>query len=93
MFLQAFDEGWITRRPRQARLPLGRDHHHDVERRVGAFPQADESDGIPSGRMPARRRSRADVNRELERRFPPEFRNRIDQVVLFQPLTKDERCG
>jgi ATP-dependent Clp protease ATP-binding subunit ClpA len=32
----------------------------------------------------------AEINRELERRFPPEFRNRIDQVVIFQPLTKDE---
>ena len=32
----------------------------------------------------------SEVNRELERRFPPEFRNRIDEVVLFQPLTKDE---
>jgi len=31
-----------------------------------------------------------EINRELERRFPPEFRNRIDQVVLFQPLTMDE---
>jgi ATP-dependent Clp protease ATP-binding subunit ClpA len=31
-----------------------------------------------------------DVMRELERRFPPEFRNRIDEVVLFAPLTKDE---
>jgi ATP-dependent Clp protease ATP-binding subunit ClpA len=30
------------------------------------------------------------VNKELERRFPPEFRNRIDEVVLFQPLTHDE---
>ena len=28
--------------------------------------------------------------RELERRFSPEFRNRIDEVVIFQPLTKDE---
>jgi ATP-dependent Clp protease ATP-binding subunit ClpA len=28
--------------------------------------------------------------RELERRFPPEFRNRIDEVVLFSPLTHDE---
>jgi ATP-dependent Clp protease ATP-binding subunit ClpA len=28
--------------------------------------------------------------RELERRFPPEFRNRIDEVVLFNPLTHDE---
>src|SRR5262249_12045783 len=25
-----------------------------------------------------------------ERRFPPEFRNRIDEVVLFSPLTHDE---
>ena len=29
--------------------------------------------------------------RELERRFPPEFRNRIDEVVLFAPL--DARRG
>jgi ATP-dependent Clp protease ATP-binding subunit ClpC len=31
-----------------------------------------------------------DINRELERKFPPEFRNRIDEVVVFQPLTKPE---
>jgi ATP-dependent Clp protease ATP-binding subunit ClpA len=31
-----------------------------------------------------------DVTRELERRFPPEFRNRIDDVVIFSPLTRDE---
>jgi ATP-dependent Clp protease ATP-binding subunit ClpA len=28
--------------------------------------------------------------RELERRFPPEFRNRIDEVVLFEPLSHGE---
>ena len=28
--------------------------------------------------------------RELERRFSPEFRNRIDEVVVFRPLSKDE---
>ncbi|HXD73130.1 MAG TPA: AAA family ATPase, partial [Vicinamibacterales bacterium] len=33
---------------------------------------------------------RGEVVRELERRFPPEFRNRIDEVVLFAPLTQDE---
>ena len=33
---------------------------------------------------------RVEVMRELERRFPPEFRNRIDDVVLFSPLTHDE---
>ena len=32
-----------------------------------------------------------EVMRELERRFPPEFRNRIDEVVLFAPL--DARRG
>jgi ATP-dependent Clp protease ATP-binding subunit ClpA len=31
-----------------------------------------------------------DVRRELERRFPPEFLNRVDEVVLFSPLTHDE---
>src|ERR1019366_1030086 len=31
-----------------------------------------------------------EVMRELERRFPPEFRNRIDEVVVFAPLTHDE---
>jgi ATP-dependent Clp protease ATP-binding subunit ClpA len=28
--------------------------------------------------------------RELERRFTPEFRNRIDEVVLFSPLSRNE---
>jgi ATP-dependent Clp protease ATP-binding subunit ClpC len=31
-----------------------------------------------------------EIMRELERRFPPEFRNRIDEVVLFGPLARDE---
>jgi ATP-dependent Clp protease ATP-binding subunit ClpA len=31
-----------------------------------------------------------DVRRELERRFSPEFLNRIDDIVLFSPLTPDE---
>jgi ATP-dependent Clp protease ATP-binding subunit ClpA len=33
---------------------------------------------------------RSEIMRELERRFPPEFRNRIDEIVLFAPLTHDE---
>jgi ATP-dependent Clp protease ATP-binding subunit ClpA len=31
-----------------------------------------------------------EIMRELERRFSPEFRNRIDEVVIFRPLAKDE---
>ena len=45
--------------------------------------------GFRSGQLPLEQ-VQGDINRELERRFPPEFRNRIDQVVLFQPLTKEE---
>ena len=33
---------------------------------------------------------RGEVRRELERRFAPEFLNRIDDVVIFAPLTHDE---
>ena len=33
---------------------------------------------------------RADIRREVERRFSPEFLNRIDETVLFSPLTRDE---
>lgn len=45
--------------------------------------------GFRSGQVPVEQ-VQLDVNRELERKFPPEFRNRIDEVVLFQPLTKNE---
>ncbi len=39
--------GLADRRPRQARVPVGRDRDHDVERRIGALPQADQPDGVP----------------------------------------------
>src|SRR3954454_7422294 len=31
-----------------------------------------------------------DITREMERRFTPEFRNRIDEVIIFSPLTREE---
>ena len=33
---------------------------------------------------------RGDVMRELERRLSPEFRNRLDDVIVFAPLTRHE---
>jgi ATP-dependent Clp protease ATP-binding subunit ClpA len=45
--------------------------------------------GFRSGQMPLDQ-VQSEINRELERRFPPEFRNRIDQVVVFEPLAMDE---
>src|SRR5204862_7056195 len=89
VFLQAFDEGWLTD-GRGKRVYLsdaiiimtsnaGSDHLRKLTNPLG----------FRSGQMPIEQ-VQNDVNKELERKFPPEFRNRIDQVVLFQPLTKDE---
>jgi MoxR-like ATPase len=37
------DHGWS----RQARVPVGRDRHHDLERRLSSFPEADQPVGVP----------------------------------------------
>jgi ATP-dependent Clp protease ATP-binding subunit ClpA len=89
LFLQAFDEGWMTDgRGKRVYLSdaviimtsnIGAEHFRKLTSPLG-FKQktvsAEQVDG--------------EVLRELERRFPPEFRNRIDEVVLFSPLTHDE---
>ena len=89
LFLQAFDEGWLTDgRGRRVYLSdaivimtsnAGSEHFRKLQSPLG----------FRSGSMPLDQ-VQGEINRELERRFSPEFRNRIDQVVLFQPLTKDE---
>ena len=89
LFLQAFDEGWITD-GRGKRVYLsdaivimtsnaGSEHFRKLQSPLG-FRSVQDSMG----------QVQSEINRELERRFPPEFRNRIDQVVVFEPLTKDE---
>jgi ATP-dependent Clp protease ATP-binding subunit ClpC len=89
LFLQAFDEGWLTDgRGRRAYLSdavvimtsnIGAEHFRRVENPFG-FRTSDA--GISD--------VRGEVMRELERRLSPEFRNRIDDVIVFQPLAKDE---
>jgi ATP-dependent Clp protease ATP-binding subunit ClpA len=89
LFLQAFDEGWLTDgRGRRAYLSdavvimtsnLGAEHFRRLENPFG-FRTADV--GLSD--------VRGEVMRELERRLSPEFRNRIDDVVVFSPLTRDE---
>jgi ATP-dependent Clp protease ATP-binding subunit ClpA len=89
VFLQAFDEGWVTDgRGRRVYLSdaiiimtsnLGAEHFRKVTSPLG-FRSA----------TTAVRDVKLDVLKELERRFPPEFRNRIDDVVLFSPLSQDE---
>jgi ATP-dependent Clp protease ATP-binding subunit ClpA len=89
LFLQAFDEGWITD-GRGKRVYLS-DAIVIMTSNVGSeyFRKLTSPMGFRSGGMPIDQ-IKCEVDRELERKFPPEFRNRIDGIVLFQPLTKDE---
>lgn len=89
VFLQAFDEGWITDgRGRRVYLSdavvimtsnVGAEHFRKLTTPLGFRGGEGTLDSV-----------RADVSRELERRFSPEFRNRIDEVVIFQPLTTED---
>jgi ATP-dependent Clp protease ATP-binding subunit ClpA len=90
LFLQAFDEGWLTDgRGKRVYLSdaiiimtsnLGSQHFRKLTSPLG-FAAGQTADTVAI---------EGEVMRELERRFPPEFRNRIDEVVLFAPLTKPE---
>ena len=89
LFLQAFDEGWLTDgRGRRVYLSdaivimtsnIGSGHFRKLTNPLGFG-----SGAIPTGQI------RTEIDRELERKFPPEFRNRIDAIVVFEPLTKAE---
>ena len=89
LFLQAFDEGWLTDgRGRRVYLSdaivimtsnIGSEHFRKLTNPLGFG-----SGGTPTGQI------RTEIERELERKFPPEFRNRIDGIVVFEPLTREE---
>ena len=89
VFLQAFDEGWITDgRGKRVYLSdaiiimtsnIGSEFFRKLTNPLGFLAKQVGIDQI-----------KGEVIREVERRFTPEFRNRIDEVILFQPLTKDE---
>ncbi|MEO8259639.1 MAG: ATP-dependent Clp protease ATP-binding subunit [Acidobacteriota bacterium] len=89
LFLQAFDEGWLTDgRGKRVYLSdaviimtsnLGSEHFRKLTSPMGFLAR-----GVSAVQV------QNEIMRELERRFPPEFRNRIDEIVLFNPLTHDE---
>src|SRR6187401_843807 len=89
LFLQAFDEGWMTDgRGKWVYLSdavvimtsnLGSENFRKLTSPMGFL---SKTVGVSQ--------VQGEVMRELERRFAPEFRNRIDEVVLFSPLTHDE---
>ncbi len=90
IFLQAFDEGWITDgRGKKVYLSdaivimtsnLGSENFKKYESPLGFGQQA----------LGSIKQIRGDVMKAAETRFTPEFRNRIDEIIVFSPLTKDE---
>lgn len=89
LFLQAFDEGWITD-GRGRRVYLS-DAIVIMTSNIGA--ELFRRLGSPLGFRRAEARVedvRGEVMRELERRLSPEFRNRLDDVIVFAPLTRDD---
>jgi ATP-dependent Clp protease ATP-binding subunit ClpA len=89
LFLQAFDEGWLTD-GRGKRVYLS-DAVVVMTSNVGSenFRRLTSPLGFLNGTI-GPEQIQGEVMRELERRFPPEFRNRIDEVVVFAPLTRPE---
>jgi ATP-dependent Clp protease ATP-binding subunit ClpA len=90
LFLQAFDEGWMTDgRGKKVYLSdaivimtsnLGSESFKKYEKPLG-FGQKTLGDV---------RQIKNEVMKAAEQRFSPEFRNRIDEIVVFSPLTMDE---
>jgi ATP-dependent Clp protease ATP-binding subunit ClpA len=89
LFLQAFDEGWVTD-GRGKRVYLS-DAIVIMTSNIGSecFRKLSSPLGFYSKQVGVEQ-VQGEIVRELERRFTPEFRNRIDEVVIFRPLTKDE---
>lgn len=90
LFLQAFDEGWLTDgRGKKVYLSdaiiimtsnLGSENFKKYMKPLG-FGQKTSADVEEIKRA---------VMGAAETRFSPEFRNRIDEIVIFSPLTEDE---
>ena len=90
IFLQAFDEGWITDgRGKKVYLSdaivimtsnLGSENFKRYEKPLG-FGQKSLGDIM---------QIKGEAMKAAEHRFTPEFRNRIDEIIVFAPLTMDE---
>jgi len=90
LFLQAFDEGWLTDgRGKKVYLSdaivimtsnLGSESFKKFERPLGFGTKTAQDFRVVKN----------EVMKAAEMRFSPEFRNRIDEIVVFAPLTMDE---
>jgi ATP-dependent Clp protease ATP-binding subunit ClpA len=90
LFLQAFDEGWLTDgRGKKVYLSdaivimtsnLGSENFRKFEKPLGFGTKTAAEFRVVKN----------EIMKAAEMRFSPEFRNRIDEIVVFAPLTMDE---
>jgi ATP-dependent Clp protease ATP-binding subunit ClpA len=90
LFLQAFDEGWMTD-GRGKKVYLS-DAIVIMTSNLGSnsFKKYEKPLGFGTKSVGEIKAIKQDVMKAAEQRFTPEFRNRIDEIVIFSPLTMDE---
>ena len=90
LFLQGFDEGWLTD-GRGKRVYLS-DAIVIMTSNLGSesFKKFEKPLGFGTKTAQDFRVVRNEVMKAAETRFSPEFRNRIDEIIVFAPLTMDE---
>ncbi|HEV2802967.1 MAG TPA: ATP-dependent Clp protease ATP-binding subunit [Pyrinomonadaceae bacterium] len=90
LFLQAFDEGWLTD-GRGKKVYLS-DAIVIMTSNLGSenFKKYEKPLGFGTKTLGDVRAVKGEVMKAAEQRFSPEFRNRIDEIVVFSPLTMDE---
>lgn len=90
LFLQAFDEGWITD-GRGKKVYLS-DAIVIMTSNLGSesFKKYEKPLGFGTKSVGEVKAIKGEVMKAAETRFTPEFRNRIDEIIVFSPLTMDE---
>src|SRR5436305_14816794 len=90
LFLQAFDEGWMTD-GRGKKVYLS-DAIVIMTSNLGSdsFKRYEKPLGFGQKTLGEVKQIKGEVMKAAETRFSPEFRNRIDEIVVFSPLTMDE---
>ncbi len=89
LFLQVFDEGWLTDgRGKRVYFSdtviimtsnLGADEFKKFVKPLGFLPEGEKIDSL-----------KKNIMKEVENTFSPEFLNRIDDIIVFSPLTREE---
>jgi ATP-dependent Clp protease ATP-binding subunit ClpA len=90
LFLQGFDEGWIT--DGRGKKVFLSDSIVIMTSNLGSdsFKKYMKPLGFGTKTLADIKAIKREVLKAAEERFTPEFRNRIDEIVVFSPLTEDE---